>query len=225
MHRRNWFIGLLCLLGIFMLTSCFDVVEEVNMKNNGSGSIKAMLNASKSKTKVASLLKLDKIDTYKVPSEADIRRELSTVVHLLKSTPGITNVEQRLDMQNFIASISCDFADVKALNTFTATLSKHFKIDIGSYSSYVYDSKSKTLVRGNQYNANAKEGFEKLSVESRRSFLDAFYTSIYRFDSEISAVSNSQAKISPNRRAVMLKTNLPDLINGKTDVNNRITLK
>lgn len=213
------------LLSIFCLTSCFDVVEEINMKSNGSGTIQGTLNLSKSKTKVASLMKLDKIDGIQIPNQAEIRKEMAVIVNLLKNTPGISNVKQRLDFDNYIASISCDFQNVQALNAYTNTLSKHFKAKISSYSSYSYDPGSNTLKRNYKHSTEGKKEFEKLRPENRQSFGQAFYTSIYRFENLVAKQQNNLAKVSPNKKAVMLKVNIPDLINGKVDLTNTIVLK
>lgn len=213
------------LIGFLSLTSCFDIVEEVDMKSNGSGTIKATLNLSKSKTKVASLMKLDKVEGMKVPSQAEIRKEMNTVVGLLRQTQGISNVRHTLDFSDFIATISCDFKDVAALNTFAQTLSKHFKLNVSGYSSYGFNPLSKTFNRKHTHSADAKKEFDKLSPESKKSFNDAFYTSIYRFQEEVRAADNTQAKVSPNKKAVMLRLTVPDLINGKSNLSNKIILR
>ena len=83
---------LILLLVSVLLSGCFDVVEEVTMHNNGAGTIKATMNLSKSKTKVASLMKLDKVDGVKIPTQGDIRREMAAIVSILQKTPGISNV-------------------------------------------------------------------------------------------------------------------------------------
>lgn len=206
------------------MTGCFDIVEEVDLKSDGSGAIKATLNLSKSRTKAASLMKLDKIEGIKVPSQSEIRREMNTVVSLLEQTPGISNVRYTLDFSDFIASISCDFKDVRALNTFAQTLSKHLESNVSGYSSYTYDKSSKTFSRTYTHSTEAKKHFDKLSTESKRSFNDAFYTSIYRFQATIKSSSNRSAKISPNKKAVMLKFAVPELVHGKASLSNNITI-
>ncbi len=221
---KRIFHFMVCMLSVFCLTSCFDVVEEINMKSNGSGSIQGTLNLSKSKTKVASLMKLDKIDGIQIPNQAEIRKEMAVIVNLLKNTPGISNVKQRLDFENYIAIISCDFQNVQALNAYTNTLSKHFKAKINSYSSYSYDAGTKTLKRNYKHSTEGKKEFEKLRPENRQSFGQAFYTSIYRFENLVAKQQNNLAKVSPNKKAVMLKVNIPDLINGKVDLTNTIVL-
>lgn len=208
----------------FSLTACFDVVEEVDMKSGGAGTIKATVNLSKSKTKVSSLMKLGKIDGIQIPTETEIRKEFNTIVRLLRETKGISNVKSSLDFSNYVATLSCDFENAEALNTFSKALSSHFKVNISGYSSYRYDRQKNSLARTYTYNPETKKEFDKLSAESKKNFHDAYFTSIYRFDKEVKHVNNQMAKIASNKRAVMVKTSVIDLIHNKVNLSNTITL-
>lgn len=215
---------------IFALTmmgfsSCFDFVEEVDMNRNGSGTIKATFNLSKSRTKVATLLKLDKVDGIKIPKETEIRQEMNDIFKLLRSTPGITNVKQTLDFNNYIATLSCDFTDITALNSFTKTLNTHFKTNISNYSSYNFDPKSKVFTRSYTYNAEAKKGLDKLKTESQKSFSDAYFTSIFRFQDNVAKQTSTLSKVAASNKAVMVKVSALDLAKGKVNLSNKITLK
>lgn len=224
-RRRKAIFYFLFLITSFSLTSCFDVVEEVDLKSNGVGSIKATFNLSKSKTKVASLMKLDKIDGMKIPSKGEIQTEIGDVVKILKNTKGISNVQHSLDFTNFIGTLSCDFTNVEALNSFTKTLSSHFKTKISSYSSYTYDPKGKILARNYTYSSEAKDGLLKLKPENQKSFQDAYFTSIYRFQDDVLSQDNKSGKVSANKKAVMMKVSILDLIKGNISLSNRIKLK
>jgi len=213
------------LLSSFLFTSCFDIVEEISLKNNGSGKIKATVNLSKAKTKVASLLLLDSVNGMKIPKEVTIKKELNTVVGLLKKTAGVTNVKSSLDFTNYIASIECDFANLKALNSFTQTISNHFKIKISGYTSYTYDDTKRIFTRGYSHSRDLLTQWNKLDKDSKKSMESSTYTGIYRFESAIKSQQNSQAIISPNKKAVMLKTSIPSLAQGNINLSNKIFLE
>lgn len=219
------FVLLVLFISTFTLTSCFDIVEDVNLKSNGSGSIKATVNLSKSKTKVASLMKLDKVEGMKIPSQLEIQNEVNAVVRLLRQTPGISNVKHSLDFNNFIGTLSCDFTNVSALNSFTKTLSTHFKAKVSSYSSYSYDSKTKVFARSYTYSDEAKKGLTKLKPESQKSFSDAYFTSIYRFQDDVLKQDSKTGKIADNKKAVMMRVGVLDLVNGNVNLSNKISLK
>lgn len=215
----------ICLFSMsFLFTGCFDIVEEIDLNANGSGKIKAIVNLSKSKTKVASLMKLDKIDGIKIPSEKDIRTEVTKVSTILKNTSGISNVKTSLDFTNFVGTISCDFSDINALNNFTKALSSQFKNKISDYSTYSYNIKTKTFNRTYKPGSEGKKELARLKPENQKSLQDAYFTYIYRFQGTVVNQKNAQAKIAGNKKAVMLKVNVLDLVNGKVDLANTITL-
>lgn len=59
------------------LSSCFEVIEEIALKNDGTGDVVLTINLSQSKTKVASVMLLDSVQGYKVPSKQKIQQEYS----------------------------------------------------------------------------------------------------------------------------------------------------
>ncbi|MFD2539158.1 hypothetical protein [Sphingobacterium chuzhouense] len=218
------YMGILLVIGCLTLSSCFDLVEQIDMNHKGAGTIKATLNLSKSRTKVASLLKMKRFNGIDVPSETDIKQEMEKVVGTLKSTRGISDVQYNLDFNNYIATLSCSFENVQALNDFSKTLSAQFKIQITSYNSYRYDSASQTFTRSYTYAPNLSKEFSKIPNEDKNLFADAYYTNIIRFDKNVQSQRHKGAKISANKRAVLLKVKAVDLINGSTNLTNTITL-
>lgn len=220
--RLSLFIMLL--IGCLPLTSCFDLVEQIEMNQRGAGAIKATLNLSKSRTKVASLLKMKQFNGIHIPSEATIKQEVENAVQTLKSTKGITNVRYNLDFTNYIATLSCDFEHIQALNDFSRTLSNQFKIQLTSYNSYRYDRATQTFTRAYTYAPDMAKEFSKIPDDDKNLFAEAYYTNIIRFDKNIQSQSHNQAKISANKQAVFLKVKATDLINGVTSLTNTITL-
>lgn len=215
---------LLFVSSCFLLSGCFDIVEDVSFRSDGSGIIKATINLSKSKTKVASLMKLKEVDGMKIPKPADIQQEMTKIVAILKKTPGISQVQHSLDFDNFIGTLSCKFVSVDALNTFTNTLSKQFKTNISGYSSYAYQPKAGVFERKSSYNTEAKKKLESLSPESKKSFQDAYFSTIYRFAQPIISVSNPSAKISSNKKAIMMKMPALQVMDGSINLSNKIQL-
>lgn len=218
------YLGALLILGCLTLNSCFDFVEQIDMTHRGGGTIKATLNVSKSRTKVASLLKMKQFNGIAIPSETTIKQEMQQVVRTLKATPGISEVHYNLDFNNYIATLSCRFDNVQALNAFSRALSAQFKTQITSYNSYRYDATSKTFNRSYTYTPHLAKEFSKIPNDDRNLFADAYYTNIIRFDKNIQSQNHKYAKISANKRAVFLKVKALDLINGSAHLTNTITL-
>jgi hypothetical protein len=219
--KYKYFYGIIILL---CFSSCFQIIEEINVGKTGSGTVNLTLNLSSSKAKVASLMLMDSIQGYKVPSKRAIQKELDEIVIYLKNSEGITNVKRSLDFENYIASVSFAFKNVANINNVNQSVLKKLKIKGVSNSSYTYDLKSQTFQRSYQHTKAAVLQYNKLKPEVKNVFKEASYTSIYRFEQTITGSNNSLAKISKSKKAIMINTGILGLINGKTDISNKITL-
>lgn len=206
------------------LSSCFEVIEEISMKNDGTGDVVLTINLSQSKTKVASVMLLDSVQGYKVPSKQKIQEELHEAVAYLRKSEGISNVKSTSDFNNFIATISFSFKDVANINNITKNILARQKIKATNTSSYSYSKATKIFSRKYQAIGTAKTEFGKLKPKDKAVFNGATYTSIYRFESAVTSSSNPASNVSKSKKAVMLKSNISDLINGKINVSNSIQL-
>lgn len=217
-----------CLLLLLVFnSSCFDILEEINLKKDGSGSLLITMNMSKSKTKLASIMLLDSVNGHKVPSEHDIALGMNDIVSHLKKTKGITNIKQTKDFKNYIFSVSCDFADIKSLNAISSEMikeqNKRGKTNF-STNNFAYNATEKVFERKFTYDPSIKKSFDYLDSENKKIFDDASYTSIYRFEESIEKSSNRTAKIAPSKKAIMLRVNAMAFIQGKASIQNKIKL-
>lgn len=204
-------------------TSCFEIIEEVDVKNDGTGTMVFTLNMSKSKTKLASIMLLDSINGYKVPSRADIKKGLNDMVSELTITNGISNIKKKEDYENFIFSISCDFKKIENINSLIDGISSKQKTST-ALSSYLFDRNSGNFERKYTYSNELKKQYNKLKTENKKVFDDAAYIMIYRFDKEVLTSNNPAAKISKSKKAIMQRVDALEIINGKSNVANKIQL-
>lgn len=212
-------IPVLCLC-----SSCFQVVEEVNVANNGSGTVNLTFNLSSSKTKVASMMLLDSVNGYKVPSKQTIHKKMNEVVAYLKNSPGLSNVKKTVDLENYIVSVSFAFNQISNINNITQNVLKKLKVKGGSNSTYTYNAAQNTFQRNYTHTSEALTQYNKLKPDVKNIFKEATYTSIYRFEKTVASCSNPLAKVSKTKKAVMLNTDVLGLINGKTNISNKIIL-
>ena len=224
MKLKQFYKLLLFIVLIPFLSSCFEVIEEIAMKNDGTGDVVLTINLSQSKTKVASVMLLDSVQGYKVPSKQKIQQELNEAVAYLRKSEGISNVKSTSDFNNYIATISFSFKDVSNINNITKNILAQQKIKATNTSSYTYNKASKTFSRKYQAIGSAKTEFNKLKAKDKAVFNGATYTSIYRFESVVTSSTNPASNVSKSKKAVMLKSNIMDLINGKINVSNSIQL-
>ncbi|WP_281636659.1 hypothetical protein [Flavobacterium marginilacus] len=217
--KKVYFIPLLCF--VFLFQSCFEVIEEVQMKDDGSGHFNFVINFSQSKTKINSILKMQKINGYSIPSKDEIKKEASKIEALAQSTAGISNVKTNIDLTNYIFAIDLDFQKISNLNTTFLKLKNSRKLD-PSLSTDYFTFADKKFIRTQKI--PIKTLYEKLEKSDKEVFQTAKYTSVYKFDSTIKSFSNKNSTTSKSRKAIKLNGSIISLINGNEKIENTITL-
>lgn len=110
---------LLCFLFALtlMLSSCIEIIDDLSMNLDGSGTFKYTVNLSASKVKVNSILALDSFNGKKVPKIDEIESKINQFRELLKNEKGIKSVQTEFNKIDFIAKISVDFSSLDELQT------------------------------------------------------------------------------------------------------------
>lgn len=216
------------LIGFLTLfTSCFEILEEINLNTDGSGTMTVTVNLSKSKSKLASIMLLDSVNGYKVPSKDDIELALKDAENHLKAIEGISNIKQTADYQNYIFTLSCDFKKIDQLDAvFHDLIRQQNKREKTNFelTNFSFNPSNKNFKRHFSYDPNIKKSFYRLKSDDRKIFEDASYTAIYRFKNTIENTTNAQAKIAPNKKAVFLRLDVLSLILGEKSLENTIQL-
>lgn len=208
-----------------LFSSCFEVVEEIALHSNGSGTMTLTVNLSQSKTRVAQLLLLDHIDGFKVPGRENIQSGFLEAIASLKQQAGITVMESHLDMEHFIATVKFSFRRIETVNAAVKSLWRAEHIQVPEIWAYRYQADKKLFIRDYHYLPDAKSSFEKLSTDHKKALSGALFTSITRFDDPVESISNPSARLSADKKAVMQQSPVPDLINGSIKISNQIQLK
>ena len=209
------------LFSFFTLTSCFDILDKVAMKADGSGEYSIILNASKSKTRINSISKMETINGKKVPKKAEIQAQLNEAAAVFKAVPGISNVKTTADFDNYIIKLSCNFKKIENINDGLEKL-KAKKIHGKMIPAQLYANNiaGKTFTK-NKINT-FKSDYEKLNKADQEVFSSAKYTTILQFEKLIKSQSNASYLLSPNKKAVKLDGNLLDFILQKKQLHNTI---
>ena len=219
--RTTTYLLLLTILITFQ--SCFEIIEQVFLKPDGSGDFQLVLNMSKSKTRLNSIIKMKNINGHDVPSKEEIKSKIADIEKTLGKTAGISNVRSTADFDNFIISISCNFNKVTQINNGVKNIYlKENPKGKASERVFEYDPTGNVFTRLNLF--SFKDEYKKLSNADKEVFTTANYTSIFKFENSVAAASNKETKISPSKKAVMLKLNALDIITEKRSIENKITL-
>ncbi|MFP3591923.1 hypothetical protein [Chryseobacterium sp. SIMBA_038] len=211
---------LMLFLPLLLLTSCFDIIDKVNVKADGTGEYTVILNASKSKTRLASISKMETINGKKVPKKPEIESKINEASRIFKATPGISNVKTSVDFDNYIIKLSCNFKKIENINAGLEQLkSKNIlgkMIPTQIYSQSI--GKSFTRNKINTF----KTDYDKMSTADKEVFNNAKYTSVLQFENTIKSQTNSSYLLSPNKKALKLEANVLDFILQKKQIQNTI---
>ncbi|PZX95443.1 hypothetical protein DOS84_02440 [Flavobacterium aquariorum] len=217
--KKVYFIPLLCF--VFLFQSCFEVIEEVKIKDDGSGHFNFVINFSQSKTKINSVLKMQKINGYVIPSKEEIKNEAAKLEALAQNTAGISNVKTNIDLTNYIFAIDLDFQKITNLNAVFLKLKNSKKISPTIATDY-FTFNDKKFIRSQKIPIKAL--YDKLEKADKEVFQTAKYTSVYKFDSTIKSFSNKNAVTSKSNKAIKLNGSVINVINGNEKIENTITL-
>lgn len=218
---KNFLKLLMLFFPLLLLTSCFDILDKVNVKADGTGEYTIILNASKSKTRLASISKMETINGKKVPKKAEIESKINEAARIFKGTPGISNVKTSMDFDNYIIKLSCNFKKIENINAGLEQLkAKNILGKMIPTQIYSQNLEKKSLTR-NKVNT-FKADYDKLGKADKEIFNNARYTSVMQFENNVKSQTNSAYLLAPNKKAVKLEADILDLIFQKKQLQNTI---
>ena len=207
-----------------LLSGCFEIREEVNMKADGSGEVSFVVNLSQSKDNVSKYMAMGSVEGYKVPTRQQVEENLTKIKNTIAAVPGMSVVLTKSDWSNYVFSLSGRFAHVKALNKAMEIVAKEYdkegKHAASGKSGFGYSNGQ--FRRFSTYPPKAKE-FAELPSLQRFVLESATMTSIYRFDRSIRNVSHPKAQLSPSGKSVMLTLPLSELMKGSGTISETVT--
>jgi len=212
----------ICFLLILFLTSCIEIIEDLKLNSDGSGTFKYTINLSSSKSKVSSILALDSLNGEKVPKVSDIKQKISLFKKTLSEQEGITNVIITEDYNNYIIKFQCDFKNVEYLES---ALKKSISTQYDN-NDYDYDwisFKNSTLIRKSPvFYLDYINQFSKIDIEKMN---EGSYNLITRFASKIDTFENLHSKRSKSNTALMIKVSPDMLLINQNLLDNKIKLE
>ena len=208
---------LLLVFSLFGLTSCIEIIDDVTVNNDGSGSLKYTINLSASKVKINSILALDSLEGRPVPSKEELEERIVSFKKKLASKTGISNVIVESNFEDYIFKLSCDFTSVQALQHAVKEVvmeeTKEKNLEGMDHDWLLWD--------GNKLSRSIPEitldRTRNLKPEDAELLKQGNYTSITRFQRPVEKFENTSAVLSKNRLAVMVKTN-PYLLTQDNDL-------
>ncbi len=209
---------------VLTLSSCIEIIDDLTINIDGSGTFKYSVNLSSSKVKINSILALDSLDGKKVPSVDEISSKLNQIIDELKAKEGISNVKFFQDYTNFIFKLSCDFSSVEKLQNAIKELAikenngREIKGMNHSWISFEASQLTRSIPQ------ITIDKVKRINPDETKLLKQGKYTSITRFKKEIKQFENENARLSKNKKAIMVQTNPYALIQNPQLLDNTIYL-
>lgn len=221
MKKSGWFI---LLFVWFTLGSCIEIIDDLTINSDGSGTFKYNINLSASKIKINSILALDSLEGKKVPSIEEIKEKINHFKSKFETKEGISNVTVESNFTDFIFKLKCDFSSLSALQNAVHQVIKEESLDknVQELSEHWLTWDGDKLVRNiPEFNFKRTKNLNETEIEQLK---QGKYTSVTRFDRPIEKFANTNAKLSPSKMAIMIQTNAYSLIQNVNLLENTIYL-
>ena len=204
---------------LFSLSSCFEIIEELDLKKDHSGDFTYTLNMSASRLELNTILKLDSFKGRAIPSAKDITADMDKAILLIRQSSGINKAVYTKNWEDYIFEFKISFDSLAAL-------------DRALNQTYQKLSKSKEPLKDRLLLANGLlkrtsrlnrlSWFKKLNSKEVQDLSKANYTCVYRFQEKIKSQSNTHANTSKNGMASLLKSDIKSLLKQQKSVANTI---
>ena len=203
-----------------LLTGCFQIIEDITLNSNGSGTVTYTLNMGESRVKLNSIMLMDSIRGQKVPQKEDIQAKINEVRDAIASQKGIKVLDQTTDFENYIFKLKFEFEHIDNLDLAFDKVGRQFNPKLKDEPLHNYGYSGTAFKRLFMYALDA----ETTAMADREAELlnSAGFTGIYRFDKPVQGMSHPAGKISKSGKAVMVKVNLKDLLKGDDTIKNEI---
>lgn len=204
------------------MASCFEVIEDIHVHKNGSGTYKYIVNLSQSKNQIDKIRTQDSILHFKVPTIESVDAKITEVKNKLKSIDGISNVVITQDHTNYIYHLSCDFKNVASLNNAILSVWKTYDTKApATFNLYSYEN---GVFKRYTNSSELDHVTQRAGSQERELLQKANYTVICRFDTTVTISNSMNYSLSTSKKATLYKKDLWSTISDKGISNNTITI-
>lgn len=208
---------------ILLFSNCFELREEVNVKEDGTGDLKLIINLSESKENVKKYLGSGDASGLAIPSQDNIDKILNHINVVVQGVKGLSEVETKSNYNDYVFTVSANFDNIEAVNQAVTNVSKQLSyLFVPPLESKNYSYSENQFVRHFDYPISADE-YKDLPSMQRYVMESARAVSIYRFGKSIREYSNTKATLSPSGKAIMLEAKIGELASGAATFENQIS--
>lgn len=210
---------------LLSLSSCVEIIDDLSLNADGSGTFKYTVNLSSSKVKINSILALDSLDGRKVPSLDEIKGDINRLVEAFKTKEGVSNVNLDANYEDYLFKISCDFNSLLDLqNAIKEVIKEETSYKDTPELEHNWLSLEKNVLERSVPQITIEKAKE-IKQSEKDLLKEGSYTSITRFTQVIEDYKNQNSRVSKNGMAIMVKTDPYSLIEDHHLLDNTIYLK
>lgn len=215
---------LVLLLLTVSLSSCFECIEEVSLKKDGTGSFVYILNLSQSKAEINTAFKLDSFMGIKIPSLTEVKSKIAKAKNIFGTASGISNLTVKEDYTEYIVEVRGNFSSIEKFNDAVKSCAKQLGANATAIEEdFNYTATDSTYTRSVAALDAGTAG--KLFTFLGGKANTAAYTCIVKTEGKVLEVNNSKAKISPSGKNVLLKLTADEVIKNSSLVNFSLKFK
>jgi hypothetical protein len=207
---------------LLLNTGCFEILEEVDMNSDGSGTVTLTVDLSESKANISNYMEMNEVQGVAVPSKKEIEQEVARIKKALASSPGISEVRANSDFENFVFSVSGNFDKVNhlnnAVNNVIAAVNR-FPFSTMDLDNFDYTDSS--FRRYFNYPVSMVD-YQGLPTMYQYMLESARMVSMYRFQRPIRTCTNEKAVVSGDKRTIRLQHTLGEIIRGTGTIENSV---
>lgn len=215
----------LLFLMLFASSGCVEIIDDLSLNADGSGTFKYTVNLSSSKVKINSILALDTLDGRKVPSLDEIKADIDRLITAFRAKDGISEVTLDANYDDYMFKISCDFNSLSSLQSaIKDVIREETKYKESPELDHEWLSLNADVLERSVPQITIEKAKE-IKQSDKDLLKEGSYTSITRFNKVIDDFKNQNAMVSKNGMAIMLKTDPYSLIEDHHLLDNTIYLK
>jgi hypothetical protein len=215
-------LGFLLLFSSLTLTGCLDILEELTVKKDGSGSFTYQVDAVKMMEQMASFAAMDTTGEMIPKMKHSLDSTFMSQWEKYKDIKGISNIKVDTSTE-YIYKVSFDFTNFDALNAARNLDQKPENQNAFSF------EKGKVTRRNNvgelPANLGGEDGNEESSAMAKQMLAEMKYKIVFKLPNKVKEVNNKTATISDDKTTVTLETNLGDVIEKKVEIGMEVSYK
>ncbi len=224
MQKKFWLLLITCFS--MSLSGCLDVLEEITLKKDGSGTFVNKMDASKAAEMITTLSALDSTGQMGAQMKFTFDSIFDAEWHKYKMIAGISNI--KIDTsQPFIYQVSMDFENINALNTAMIAGKEDIEAlkNLFTFEKGLFERKDHMAGFDLGKISGENDSDESTKEMTRNLIKEMTYSIVYNLPYAVKSMTHSSATLTDDKKTVRLKCSFLDLMDKKIGIGNKIVLK